>query len=142
MKPSRIPAPRALAVLAAMLVTSGLSFAAGADVPDAATPAATAATTTAPAATAPAPGEPTAAANPAPAASTTAAPAASTAKPKLICEDDEQIGSHFRKRVCLTPEQVEARKKAARDMFQHGQVNSCNENGCNGSPLGGPPMKR
>jgi len=136
MKPSRIPAPRALSMLAALLIASSLSLAAGADAP--APPAATA---TAPAA-APAPVEPAVAANPAPTASTTAAPAASTAKPKLICEDDEQIGSHFRKRVCLTPEQVEARKKAARDMFQHGQVNSCNESGCNGGGMGGPPAKR
>ena len=137
MKASRIPAPRALPILAVMLLTSALSLTAGADAPApgvAAPPATTAAT--------PAPVEPVVAGNPAPAASTTAAPAASTAKPKLICEDAEQLGSHFRKRICLTPEQVEARKKAARDMFQHGQVNSCNQNGCNGGPMGGPPTKR
>lgn len=57
----------------------------------------------------------------APAAGTTAAVAATTtaqAKGKLVCEDSEQIGSHFRSRVCLTPEQVEARRKATQDSLR------------------------
>lgn len=54
------------------------------------------------------------------AATTTAAPAAgtsvaaaSTKPPKLICEDSTQMGSHFKQRICLTPEQVEQRRKEA-----------------------------
>ena len=65
---------------------------------------------------------------PAPAAAVSAptgAPAATTApaagtptaavstKPKLICDDTSQMGSHMMTRICLTPEQAEARRKAA-----------------------------
>ena len=65
------------------------------------------------------------------------ATAAQPQQSKLICQDSEQIGSHFRSRVCLTPEQVEARRKAAQAMFeQGGQTNPCGNNPCGG---GGPP---
>lgn len=78
-----------------------------------------------------------------PAVSTTAAPATTTgAQPqqsKLICEDSTQIGSHFRSRVCLTPEQVEARHKAAQSMFDHGMTNPCGNSPCGGA--GGPPRR-
>ena len=84
----------------------------------------------------------------APAASTAevaqSAPAATTAvKPqqaKLICEDSAQIGSHFHSRVCLTPEQVEARKKAARDMMLNSHNGMCSSAACvNGGSSMGPP---
>ena len=82
---------------------------------------------------------PATAAAPAPAtAVAAAAPKSST--PKLVCEDDSEIGSHLHKRICLTPEQVQARKKAARDFSDnmHSTV-QCGSGGCSGSGSGGPP---
>jgi hypothetical protein len=35
-------------------------------------------------------------------------------KPKLICEDEGETGSFITKRVCRTPEQVEAERQASR----------------------------
>ena len=32
-------------------------------------------------------------------------------KPKLVCEQVEQMGSHFKRRVCATPEAWEARRR-------------------------------
>ena len=32
-------------------------------------------------------------------------------KPRLVCEQVEQMGSHFRRRVCATPEAWEARRR-------------------------------
>jgi len=75
----------------------------------------------------------------APAATTAAAPAAATAAPaaataapkpaatpKLVCESVSESGSHMKKRVCMTPEQMEQRHKdsqqAARDMQQRAQA--------------------
>lgn len=64
-----------------------------------------------------------AAAAPAAPAAATAAPKAAT--PKLVCESVSESGSHMKKRVCLTPEQMEQRHKdsqqAARDMQQRAQ---------------------
>jgi hypothetical protein len=61
----------------------------------------------------------------------------STAKPRLICEDETQIGSHFRKRICMSPEQAAERRKAAQDAFRnHSATQSCSDAGCSG---GGPP---
>lgn len=90
-----------------------------------ATPAPAAGTAVA-AAPAPAP-----AAAPAPATVVAAAP--KSAVPKLVCEDDSEIGSHLHKRICYTPEQVQARKKAARDMMDsmHSTV-QCGDGGCSG----------
>ncbi len=82
---------------------------------------------------------PATAAAPAPAtAVAAAAPKSST--PKLVCEDDSEIGSHLHKRICLTPEQVQARKKAARDFSDnmHSSV-QCGANGCSGGGSSGPP---
>lgn len=89
----------------------------------------------------PAPAASSAAATPAPApatAVTAVAPKSST--PKLVCEDSTEIGSHLRKRICLTPEQVEARKKAARNFSDnmHSTV-QCGASGCGGMGSGGPP---
>lgn len=61
-------------------------------------------------------------------ASTAAAPAAATAAsktPKLVCENVSEEGSHLKKRVCLTPEQIAQRHKdsqdAARDLQNRAQ---------------------
>ena len=64
-------------------------------------------------------------------AAATSAPAASTAAaasktPKLVCESVSEAGSHMKKRVCLTPEQMEQRHKdsqqAARDLQNRAQA--------------------
>lgn len=34
-------------------------------------------------------------------------------KPKLICVEEEQMGSHFKKRICRTKEEVDAERRAA-----------------------------
>lgn len=120
-----------LSALAALLIATSLSPSAGADYPPAAV------TRAAAAAVSPAPAAGTVAASPAPAAPTTAAPAVSTAKPKLICEDETEIGSHFRRRICMSPEQAAARRKAAQDAFRNrSSTQSCNDSGCSG---GAPP---
>lgn len=73
-----------------------------------------------------------------PAAQTGAAPvAAAPAKPKLVCEDTAQMGSHFQQRVCMTPEQMEARRKAAQEAmrnYQNSTVSACGDSGCSGGP--------
>lgn len=84
-----------------------------------------------------------------PAATTSAAPAAQSGavavagKPKLVCEETDQMGSHFQQRVCMTPEQAEARRKAAQAQMQTYQtsgVTACGANGCAGGVMGsGPP---
>jgi len=80
-----------------------------------------------------------AAASAAPAAGTTTVAAAGD-KPKLVCEDSTQIGSHFKQRICMTPEEAEARRKAAQAMFnQSGHTNPCGNNPC-GQP-GSPPRR-
>lgn len=81
---------------------------------------------------------PATAAAPAPATAAVAATAPKSSTPKLVCEDDSEIGSHLHKRICLTPEQVQARKKAARDFSDnmHSTV-QCGANGCGSSS--GPP---
>ena len=72
----------------------------------------------------------TAATTAAPVSATTAAPAGTTAAkvsktPKLVCEESEQMGSHFSQHICLTPEQVAQRRKdsqqAARDLQSRAQ---------------------
>ena len=68
------------------------------------------------------------AANTAPAVTT--APAAGTAtatastKIKLVCDDTNQTGSHMMTRICLTPEQMEARRKAAQEAAQQAQMHN------------------
>jgi hypothetical protein len=82
------------------------------------------------------------------AATATAAPAAQSgaatvaaapSKSKLVCEETDQMGSHFQQRVCMTPEQAEARRKAAQaamQNYQNSTVSACGDSGCSG---GGPP---
>jgi predicted secreted protein len=47
---------------------------------------------------------------PATAAPAAPAPAAKPAEPKKVCVEEAQIGSHFKKRICATPEQWEKRR--------------------------------
>jgi len=91
---------------------------------------------------------PTAAAAPAgsaaPAATSTpssqTAVAAAPDKSKLVCEENDQLGSHFQQRVCMTPEQAEERRKAAQAAMQNAQMMGAQcAQGQNGS-CGGPPL--
>ncbi len=53
---------------------------------------------------------------------------------KLICSLSYPIGSHIPARICLTPAQEAARRKAAQEAMQNqGQVTPCGANSC-GSP--------
>ena len=57
-------------------------------------------------------------------AGATAAPAAATAAskpaaaPKLVCESVNEMGSHMKKRVCLTPEQMAQRHRDSQQAAQ------------------------
>jgi hypothetical protein len=124
-----------ICALSVLLPALSLSYSACANVPAAVVPATSIAPIPVPAAT-------TSAAQAVPSAQTITAPAASTVKPKLICEDADQIGTHFRKRICLTLEQVEARRKAAQKAFQNDPHNTCSKSGCLAEPMPGPPEKR
>ena len=74
----------------------------------------------------------------------TAAPAAGTAvatastKIKLVCDDTNQTGSHMITRICLTPEQMEARRKAAQQAAQDAQLRNAQSRSQSAS--GGPPI--
>lgn len=41
-------------------------------------------------------------------------------KPKKICVEEAQIGSHFKKRICATPEAWEKRRLADQAILQRG----------------------
>ena len=81
---------------------------------------------------------PTETATSAPAVQT--AVAAAPAKGKLVCADSSRIDSHFKQRICMTPEQVEARRKAAQADMQNAQLqgSQCAQGG-GGGACGGPP---
>ena len=95
----------------------------------------------------PAPSAPTASTSSAApdAGSAAAAPqvAAAPSKPKMICEDTARTDSHFQQRVCMTPEQMEARRKQAQaDMQNYQNSGVCAQGGGGGScggGGGGPP---
>src|SRR5579859_2808712 len=74
-------------------------------------------------------------------AATSAAPQAAPAptKGKMVCEDSARIDSHFKQRVCMTPEEVEARRKAAQADMQNYQNSSVCAQGGGGGACGGPP---
>jgi hypothetical protein len=65
-------------------------------------------------------------------ATTTAAPAPDTAgpapqaaaKPKLVCEETKPLGSLLPQRICVTPEEAAARKRAAQDAMRNMQQQS------------------
>ena len=60
----------------------------------------------------------------APAPATAQAPAAQPAKPKLVCEEDKPLGSLIPQRICMTPEEAAARRKAAQDRMRNLQNQS------------------
>ena len=69
------------------------------------------------------------AAAPAAASAVVAAPA----KPKLVCEVNHAIDSHINQRICMTPEQMAERKKAAQEQMmrlQAGKPCATSGNGC------------
>ncbi|MFM8754229.1 MAG: hypothetical protein ACKODL_05990 [Phenylobacterium sp.] len=45
-------------------------------------------------------------------------PAPKPGEPKLICEQVQQMGSHFRRKVCATAESWEARRRKDADQMQ------------------------
>lgn len=55
-------------------------------------------------------------ADPAPAAA--AAPAPKPEKPRMVCQDIQQMGSHFKRRVCATPEDWETRRRRDQEEMQ------------------------
>jgi hypothetical protein len=68
--------------------------------------------------------------SPAPAAQAAAPPPAAAKpekpkKPKLICTEEGQIGSLMTKRVCRTPEKVEADRRTVES-----QLGNCQGQGC------------
>ena len=69
------------------------------------------------------------AATPAPeATAAAAAPAAKPEKPKkpkVICTQEEQMGSVMKKRVCRTPETIEADRRSAERQLQSCQGPNC-----------------
>ena len=77
------------------------------------------AATATPAASAPAPDAAQAA--PAAASAVAVAPAA-PAKSKLVCEWEPQLGSHLMSRVCMTPEEKAARRKADQEAMRRLQA--------------------
>lgn len=80
----------------------------------------------------------------APAATSGVAPqvaaAPAPAKPKLVCEDDARIDSHFHQRQCYTPEEMEARRKASQEAMRNAQMqgSQCSASS-EGGGCGGPP---
>jgi hypothetical protein len=41
------------------------------------------------------------------------------AKPKMVCQETPQLGSHFKRKVCATPEDWEARRLHDQQEMQH-----------------------
>jgi len=73
----------------------------------------------------PAPVAAPAGASAAPAAGTSNTTAqAAPAKPKLVCEEQKPLGSLLPQRICMTPEEAAARKKAAQDKVRQMQDQS------------------
>ena len=56
--------------------------------------------------------------DPRPAKAPAVQPAPGEGEPKLICEQVEQMGSHFRRKVCATAEAWEARRRKDADQMQ------------------------
>jgi len=49
-------------------------------------------------------------------------------KPKMVCQEAPQIGSHFKRKICATPEDWEARRLRDQEEMQRmgGQATGCN----------------
>lgn len=74
----------------------------------------------------------------APSAGTSVAQVSAETKPKLVCIEDQPLGSHIPKKICITPEQAAARQKASRDVMD--KMNSAPSAPFNPS-AGGPPSR-
>lgn len=93
---SQIPLPRLVAPVAALLLLGSAALAAGdpPEAPDASkVPASSAASAPSP------------------------QPAPGAEEPKLICEQVQQMGSHFKRKVCATAEAWEARRRKDADQM-------------------------
>ncbi len=53
---------------------------------------------------------------------------------KLICSESYPMGSHIPQRICLTPEQAAARKKAAQEAMQNVQMQGAQSQGSGNNP--------
>ena len=63
----------------------------------------------------------------------TATAAAQAGKPKLVCEETRPLGSLLPQRICLTPEEAAARKRAAQEAIRNMQnTSSGTQNGGGG----------
>jgi hypothetical protein len=54
----------------------------------------------------------------------TASAAAQAGKPKLVCEETKPLGSLLPQRICVTPEEAAARKKASQEAIRNMQNQS------------------
>ncbi|HEX2668591.1 MAG TPA: hypothetical protein VHP13_09480 [Gammaproteobacteria bacterium] len=63
-------------------------------------------------------------ATPAPAAGSAAEAPKTAAKPKLVCEESKPLGSLLPQRICMTPEEAAARKRASQDAMRNIQNQS------------------
>jgi len=59
---------------------------------------------------------------PAPAAASAVAAAQPKPKPKLVCETTHPMDSHINQRVCMTPEEMEERKKHDQEALRRMQA--------------------
>jgi hypothetical protein len=50
----------------------------------------------------------------------TATEAAKPEKPKKVCVEEAQMGSHFKKRICATPEEWEKRRERDAKVLERG----------------------
>jgi len=52
-------------------------------------------------------------------------------KPKMVCQEAPQIGSHFKRKVCATPEAWEARRQRDQEEMQRmgGHATGCGNGG-------------
>jgi ABC-type sugar transport system substrate-binding protein len=61
--------------------------------------------------------------SPAPAAAA-AEKAAKPAKPEKVCVEETQMGSHFKRRICATPDEWERRRRKDQDNLTRARGNS------------------
>lgn len=60
-----------------------------------------------------------------------AAPAAKPEEPKKVCVVQPQLGSHFKKRICATPEEWEERRiRDAAELAKAQSAGQCRGEGC------------
>jgi hypothetical protein len=64
----------------------------------------------------------------APAGAEKPAETAKPEKPKKICVEEEQMGSHFKRRICATPEEWEKRREKDAANMSRARANAPNPN--------------